>query len=62
MVVVSIALSGYINVMVLAGVESEVVRIQTFGDICVGRFTSEVFLICSEHYEIIPVGFLAYRA
>ena len=46
----------------LAGVESGVVRIQTSGDICVGRFTSEVFLICNEHCEVIPAGFFAYRA
>ena len=62
MVMVSVALSGHINVMVLAGVESGVMRIQTSGDICVGRFTSEVFLICNKHHEVIPAGFLAYRA
>ena len=39
MVMVSVALSGYINMMVHAVVESGVVRIQTSGDICVGRFT-----------------------
>ena len=61
MVMVSIALSGHINVMVLAGVESGVMRIQTSGDICVGRFPSEVFLICNEHCEVIPAVFLAYR-
>ena len=48
--------------MVLAGVESGVMRIQTSGDICVGRFTSEVFLICNEHCEVISPGLLAYRA
>ena len=48
--------------MVHAGVESGVVRIQTSGDICVGRFTSEAFLICNKHCEVIPAGFLAYRA
>ena len=58
---VSVALSGHIYVMLLAGVESGVVRIQTSGDICVCRFTSEVFLICNEHCEVIPAGFLAYR-
>ena len=61
MVMVSVALSGHINMMVLAGVESGVVRIQTSGDIYVGRFTSEVFLISNEHHEVIHVGFLAYR-
>ena len=62
MVMVSVALSGHINMMALTGVESGAVRIQTSGDICVGRFTLEVFLICNEHCEVIPAGFLAYRA
>ena len=62
MVMVSVALSGHINVMVLAGIESGVMRIQTSGDICVGRLTSEVFLICNKHHEVIPAGFLVYRA
>ena len=48
--------------IVLAGVESGVVTIQTSGNICVDWFTSKVFLICSEHCEVIPAGFLAYRA
>ena len=61
-VINAVALTGHINVMVLSGVESGVVRIQTSGDICVGRFTSEVFLICNEHCEVIPVRFFAYRA
>ena len=61
MVVVSVAFSGHISVMVLVGAESGVVRIQTSGDICVGRFTSEVFLICNEHCEVISAGLLAYR-
>ena len=62
---VSVAFSGYISVMdqcELAGVESGVMRIQTSGDICVGMFASEVFLICNEHCEAISAGFLAYRA
>ena len=62
MVMVSVALSGHINVMVDAGVESGVVRMQTSGNNCVGRFTLEVFLICNEHFEVIPAGFIAYRA
>ena len=57
-VVDSVAFLGHINIMVLAGVKSDVVRIQTSGDICVGRFTSEFFLICNEHHEVIPVGSL----
>ena len=59
---VSVAFSGHIRVMVLAGVESGVVRSQTSGDICVGRYTSEVFLICNKHCEVISAGLLAYRA
>ena len=57
----AVAFLGHINVMMLAGAESGVVRIQTSGDICVGRFTSEVFLICNEHCEVIPAKFFAYR-
>ena len=48
--------------MVSAGAECGVMRIQTFGDICLGKFTSEVFLICNEHCEIISAVLLAYRA
>ena len=48
--------------MVLAGVESGIVRIQASGDICVGRSTSKVFLICNEHCEVISAGLLAYKA
>ena len=58
----AVAFLGHIRVMVLAGVESGVVRIQTSSDICVGRFTSEVFLICNEHHEVLPARFFAYRA
>ena len=60
MVLVFVAFSGHISMMVLAGVESGVMRIQTSDDICVGRFTSEVFLICNEHFEVISAGILAY--
>ena len=61
MVMVSVALSRHINMMVLAGVESGVMRIQTSSDICVDRFTSECFLICNKHSEAIPAGFFAYK-
>ena len=44
-----VAFPGHINVMVLAGVKSGVVRIQTSGDICVGRFTSEIFLYLQQN-------------
>ena len=62
MVIVSVAFSGHISMMVLAGTESGVVRIQTSGDICVGKFISEVFLICNEHCKVISAERLAYRA
>ena len=62
MVIGFVAFSGYINVMVLAGEESGDMRIQISGDICVGWFTSEVFLICNEHCEVICARLLAHRA
>ena len=37
-------------------------RIQTSGDICVGKLTSEVFLICNEHCEVMSAVLLAYKA
>ena len=61
-VMVSVAFSGHIIMMVLAGAERGVMRIQTSGDICVGRFTSEVFLICNKHCVVISGRLLAYRA
>ena len=61
MVMVSVAFSGHISVMVLVGVESGVVRIQTSGDICVCKLTSDVFLIGTEHCEVISALLLAYR-
>ena len=57
-----VALSGQVRVIVLAGVESGVVRIQTFGAICDSMLTSEVFLICNEHCEEMLARFLAYKA
>ena len=62
MVMVSVVFSGHINMMVLAGAESGVMRIQTAGNIGVGRFASKVFLICNEHCEVISAGLLAHRA
>ena len=59
---VSMAFSGHISVMVLAGVESGVVMIQASGDIWVGKFTSDDFHICNEHYKVISPVLLAYRA
>ena len=46
----------------LAGVESAVVKIQTFGAICDGMLTFDVFPICSEHLEEMLAKFLAYKA
>ena len=59
---VSMAFSGHISIMVLAGTESAVMRIQTSGDIWVGKFTSDAFHICNEHCEVISAVLLAYRA
>ena len=56
-----IAFPGQIRVMVLAGVENAVVRIQTFGAIRNGMLTSEVFLICNEHLEVMFARFLVYK-
>ena len=56
----AVVFPGHINIMMLAGVESGEVRIQTSGDICIG--TSEVFHICNEHQEPILASFIAYRA
>ena len=52
MMMVSVAFSGHISMMVLPGAESGVMGIQTSGDICVDKFTSDVFLICNEHCEV----------
>ena len=48
--------------MVLAGAKSGVMRIHTSGDIWVGKFGSDVFLICNEHCEVVSAVLLAYRA
>ena len=62
MIMVSMAFSGHISMMVLSGAESGVMRIQTSGDIWVGKFTSDAFLICNKHFEVISTVLLAYRA
>ena len=59
---VSMAFSGHISIMVFAGVASGVMRIQTSGDIWVGKFTSDAFHICNEHCKVISAVLLAYRA
>ena len=60
--VVSVAFSGQIIIMVLAAVESWVVRIQTSGDNWVGKFMFDVFCICNEHCAVISSVLLVYRA
>ena len=57
-----VAFPGQIRVIVFAGAESGVVRIQTFGAICDGMLTSEVFHICSKHCAEIHARFLVYKA
>ena len=59
---VSMAFSGHINVMVFAGAASGVVRIQISGAIWVGKFVSDAFCICSEHFEVISAVILVYKA
>ena len=59
---VSMAFSGHINVMVFAGATSHVVRIQASGAIWVGKFVSDAFHICSEHFEVISTVLFLYRA
>ena len=48
--------------MMLAGAGSGVVRIQTSGAIWVGKFVSDAFCICNEHFEVISAVLFAYRA
>ena len=57
-----VAFPGHIRVIMLAGAECGVVRIHTFGAICDGMFTSNVFLTCSEHCEEMLSWFLMYKA
>ena len=57
-----VAFPGQIRVIVLASAESGLVRIQTFGAICDGMLTFEVFLTCNEHHAEMLARFLAYKA
>ena len=50
------------RVSVVVTAEGAVVNIQTFGAICEGILTSEVFLICNEHLVEILAVFLVYKA
>ena len=59
---VSMAFSGHINVMVFTGAASGVVGIQTSGAIWVGKFISDTFCICIEHFEVISPVLFEYRA
>ena len=54
--------SGHINVMVIAGAATGVVRIQMSGVIWVGRLVAEVLHICNEHFEVISTVLFAYKA
>ena len=58
----TVAFPWHIRVIMLAGAESAVVRIHTFGATCDGMFSSDVFLTCSEHHEEMPAWFLTYKA
>ena len=53
---------GEMRVIVVVTAEDAVVYIQTFGAICEGILTSEVFLICNEHLVEILAVFLTYKA
>ena len=57
-----VAFPGQIRVIVLAGAESGMVRIQTFGAICDSMLTFEVFLTCNEHHAEMLARFLVYKA
>ena len=53
---------GQIRVIVLAGVESAVVKIQTCGAIWDGMLMSEVFFIYNEHLDVMLAELLVYKA
>ena len=57
-----VAFPGQIRVIVFAGTESGVVRIQTFGAICDGKVTPQDFLSCSKHHAEMLARFLVYKA
>ena len=57
-----VAFPRHIRLIALAGAASGVVRIHTFGAVCDGMFTSDVFLTCSEHHGEMPAWFLTYKA
>ena len=50
------------RVIGLAGVESAVVKIQTFGVIGDGMLMSEVFFICNEHLDVMLAECQVYKA
>ena len=58
----AVAFPEQIGVIMLGGVESGMVRIQTFGAICDGMLTSEVFLTCNKHHAEMLARFLVYKA
>ena len=58
----SVVSPGQMRVIMVVTAEGAVVNIQTFGAICEGILTSEVFLICNEHLVEILDVFLTYTA
>ena len=52
---------GQMRVIVVVTAEGAVVNIQTFGTICEGILTYEVFLICNEHLVELLAVFLVYK-
>ena len=57
-----VAFPGQIRGIVIVGAESGKVRIQTFGAICDGMVTFNVFLTCNEHHAEMLARFLVYKA
>ena len=57
-----LAFPGQIRLVVFAGAESGVLRMQAFGAICDGMLTSKVFLTCNEYHAEMLSRFLVYKA
>ena len=57
-----VAFPGQIRLIVFAGAESGVVRIQAFGAICDGMLSCEVFLTCNKHHAEMLVRFIVHKA
>ena len=61
-VMVFMGCSGQIIVVLAVGAIVGVVMSQTSGAICVGRLTSKVFVIFTEHRRVISGVLLVYKA